>query len=435
MARAPAQYPGFCMWLWMLSPFVRRVVDWETSYNVISPVMLAPLLASSLSVWTAIRVGPRLLSGVFLPFSAVIGVCVYGLFLGAVQAGPVAAVYAWLNWVAPVFVGIHILARPRLAAETAMALFGAMSWGTLVIGSYGVWQYFEPQQWDIFWMAASEFTTAGLPLPQQIRVFSTMNSPAPFAYVMMAGLIVLLGEGQTIRWFAATPGLTAFALSLVRSAWGGFVIALGVIVLCSPIKQKGRYVALGALLVALALPLLTVGPIAEVVQARLDSVSAIDRDSSYLDRMSFYADFLSSAFGTPLGAGLGVTGLASRLGSTDGSLGEFGIFDSGVMDVFFTFGWLGAILLVSAGFITWTALKAASRNSYALSCAAIASGTVAQMMFSDTLIGASGMLVFPFAALATVQSRRQTRPSPASASMQSRRMQKKLVKASDPIPT
>jgi hypothetical protein len=251
----------------------------------------------------------------------------------------------------------------------------------------------------------------------------------------MAGLVVLLGEGQTIRWLAAAPGFTAFALSMVRSAWGGLVVAIGVVVLCSPIKHKARYVAMGAVLVALALPLLTVGPIAEVVQARLDTVSAIDRDSSYMDRMSFYADFLGTAFGTPLGAGLGVTGLASRLGSSDGSLGEFGVFDSGVMDVFFTFGWLGAILLLSAGFITWTAARAASKNGYALTCAAIATGTIAQMMFSDTLVGASGMLVFPFAALAIVQSRRQRRPSLAPVSLRSRKMPTRPVKVSEPFLT
>ncbi len=115
--QAPTSYFGFCMWLWLMTPFVRRVVDWQTSYNVLSPVMLAPLLASGLTLWTAFRLLPRSANKTFWPFYTILAICFYGLIVGAVQIGPSAAAYACLNWIVPVCVAIHILAHPRRAPD------------------------------------------------------------------------------------------------------------------------------------------------------------------------------------------------------------------------------------------------------------------------------------------------------------------------------
>ncbi len=100
--------------------------------------------------------------------------------------------------------------------------------------------------------------------------------------------------------------------------------------------------------------------------------------------------------------------LATRLASTNNKLGELGDFDSGIMDVFYTFGWLGAVLLWVVGNLIWTALKASAGTDSGVICLAIAGGTAAQLIFADTLLGSSGMLVFPFAALAIAESKRFT---------------------------
>ena len=431
-ARAPASYIGFCMWLWMLTPFVRRVVDWETSYNVLSLVMLAPLLASSLSIWTLVRVGPQLINKTYAPFFAIICVCVYSLLVGFIQAGPAPALYAFLNWVTPVFVGIHILANRQSAETFSRALFGSVSWGMLVIGCYGVWQYFSPQPWDVYWMEASQFTTAGSPFPQQIRVYSTMNSPGPFSLMMMAGLVVLPTEGGIIRWLAAAPGFTAFMLSLVRTAWGGWAVAVGIIILFAPMKRKIVYLAIGGVLLALALPLLAVGPVAEAVQARLDTISSLDDDVSYQERSSFYANFGATAFGAPFGTGLGVTGLASRLSAPDNGLGPYGDFDSGIMDVFFTFGWAGAIVLIATLRIVVAALMAGRQNGAAIASAAVATSMISMLISTDTLVGASGMLLFPFAAMSIARAKRTESPHVAAISRPSRVRKIQLTTGNNP---
>ena len=78
--------------------------------------------------------------------------------------------------------------------------------------------------------------TNGTPEPLGIRVFSTMNSPGPFANVLLAGLLILL----TNENFSARPRLRAVGylsfllLSLVRSAWIGWF--LGLLSLLSALK-------------------------------------------------------------------------------------------------------------------------------------------------------------------------------------------------------
>jgi hypothetical protein len=248
----------------------------------------------------------------------------------------------------------------------------------------------------------------------------------------MAGLVVLLGEGRRVRWLAAAPGFAAFMLSLVRAAWGGWVVAMGIIIFTARMKRRMAYLAIIGALAAVAFPLLTVGPIAEAVQARLNTATEIEADSSYRERVDFYGSFAATAFGTPLGVGLGTTGIASRLRSSDYALGDYGYFDSGIMDVFFTFGWLGAVVLLAAVSIAAEGLMATRRNGVAPIGAAIAIAAIAQMIFIDTLVGSSGMLVFPFAAVSIAQSKWAESSASALASRRSSATRRKFAAAPKP---
>lgn len=49
-ARFPAAYLVHVWWLWFLTPFVRRVVDFHSGWTEFSPIMLAPYVASLLMI-------------------------------------------------------------------------------------------------------------------------------------------------------------------------------------------------------------------------------------------------------------------------------------------------------------------------------------------------------------------------------------------------
>ena len=48
--------------------------------------------------------------------------------------------------------------------------------GGLVMGLYGLIQFFYLPEWDVYWLENAGMDSQGLPFPGLIRVFSTMNS-------------------------------------------------------------------------------------------------------------------------------------------------------------------------------------------------------------------------------------------------------------------
>lgn len=399
----PAHFLGFAIWLWMLVPLVRRLADWQSEHHVISPIIVAPVLVTAISVFSAWRSLPRVSNGLFSPYFAMFGVILWAYLVGVLNAGFAAPTYSLLNYSAPLFFAIHILNDVRFRDRNAEVVFSAFAWGTLVTGTYGVWQYFDPQIWDRIWMETSELVSIGSPLPQKVRVFSTMNSPAVFGMYMMAGLLIILTVQSKIRWLAAAPGFGAFMLSLVRSAWGGFAVGAIVLLAVASVRNKIRYVIITSILLALAVPLLTYGPVAQTIQARLETLSDTSADTSFRDRLRLYENFLD--YFSVIGNGLGTTGLSSRLTTNTGDLGKYGTFDSGIIDAFVTFGLFAPIIFIILIWMFVPAIYAARRNSNAMIAAAIASATASNMIFTQTISGAPGMLLFPFLAIAAVYIR------------------------------
>lgn len=398
-------YITFCYWLWMLTPFIRRLADWQSAFQPVSLVMLAPVLVSLLSVLTLVRTTRFPMPAVTQAFHILLAVCCYGAVLGALQGGLAAMVFSLLNWIVPLTMSLHILMFWRDAEEMARGLFRTLAWGALLMGLYGVLQYFQPQPWDLYWMAASQMTAIGRPEAQGMRVFSTMNSPGPFAVFMLAGLLVLLsGAARNIRWFAAGPALVAFLLTMVRSAWGGFAIGLFVMLMFAKGKTRIRYIMIAAASLVVAIPLLTVGPIAERVQDRMDTLAAIGEDDSFQTRISIYADLSGDILSNIFGFGLGSTGMATKLASSDGELAEFAVFDSGILNLIYVFGVIGASIFLFATVVICLKLQRyCSINDYSRVGAAIFTGCVLQNVFVGMFAGNVGMLVFPMAALALVQ--------------------------------
>ena len=143
--------------------------------------------------------------------------------------------------------------------------------GMLVMGLYGMVQFFVMPQWDVLWMVGSQMSSQGEPVPYGVRVFSTMNSSGPFAFAMMGALVFVLAAPQRIRWLAGAAGFISFCLCLVRSTWGGWVIALSIQLLQSSNRVRMRMIVSAVVLAGLSVPLLTVGPVAD----RLGQLSRI----------------------------------------------------------------------------------------------------------------------------------------------------------------
>ena len=407
--RKPALYIGFMWWVWFLTPAVRRLVDLHVGYTEASPVMLAPFLVTGAALAAVLPRLANLPRAYRLPFAFTAGGLLYAYTVGLLYNGPVAATFDLLTWGVPVVGGAYVLTRQNSAAAIRTATQRAFTWGLLVMGVYSLVQYFYLPPWDGFWMDNAGLGSIGVSEPQEVRVFSTLNSPGPFATVVMAGLLLAFSGKGVVNALGAAAGFVGFALSAVRSAWGGWVVGLLVVMASLPLRQRARFLSTLLLLGVIAVPLFTVGPVAELLSHRLSSVTNLQADTSYNDRLALYTDFSSFTSGNLMGQGLGGTGIAAGLRNSSAALQDL---DSGIIAVIYTFGLLGTLYYAGGAFFLFgTALRTGLRSRRPADAVyiGIMVGTVSQLAFGNVWGGAPGMVLWFFPCLYLAS--RQEQPS------------------------
>lgn len=413
--RYPVYHVGFVFWLIFLTPFVRRLIDYQAGFNPVSPVMLAPYLVAALPVFTVLRMLPQLQHRLLFPFFLILGGVLYGFLIGIVLNGPFSATFDLIQWGVPIIFAAYIGLGALEYEDLGRMVRSTFVWGTFVMGVYGVWQYFFLPAWDAYWMASAPLSSIGLPVPQLVRVFSTMNTPGPYANAMMAGLLLAIGVKHWLKWFAAGPGFAGFLLSLVRAAWGGWAVGLGWMLYRGGGAGRFRLLIVLGLLAAAFFPFTLIDTFSEAISNRFESISNLGQDSSMMARVRFYEDFLLVSFSNFVGDGLGSTGLATKL-SNAGSLGQLASFDSGIMILPFTLGWVGGILYI--GGMVWIVRNALGRvpgkDALLVTAQGITIGIVAQIFFGNIVTGVGGIIFWFFAALCLLALRQQQSGDPAS---------------------
>jgi hypothetical protein len=397
--RSPARYIGFVWWLWFLSPEVRRLADWSRgAFLPINAIQVAPLAVTMISALSLVRYYPILAQRRGLPVLLILAGLAYAFLVGVAANGLAAAIYDCAGWVYPILIGFHIMAHPRQFPGYRDTIVSTFIWGMLVMGGYGLVQFFVMPPWDALWMRGAQMYSQGDPVPMGVRVFSTMNSSGPFAFAMMGAMVYVMAATHRVRWIAAVLGFFSFALSLVRSAWGGWVIALWFQLIRSSNRVRLRIVVSAVLLAGLCVPLLAVGPVADRMQARLQTVVNLNDDQSYAARHEFYASFAKIAFTNLSGEGFGSTGTSTKLSNNGDQLGKYGNFDSGVMNIPFVLGWPGTLLYLSG--ILWLFMRAV-RESFRMRDDKFVSASLslgfaifAMLVFTNSLVGTGGLLLF-----------------------------------------
>src|SRR6185437_2781026 len=169
-AISPTHYLGYSWWLWFLASEVRRFVDFHSEWHSISPVVLTPLLVSGLTVITVARRLPSLNVRGFAGFGFVIVGLAYGFVVGIAKMGPFAATFAILNWSIPVAFAFHIAVSAAVYERLRATIVSTFAIGTLLMGAYGVVQYFTLPPWDEFWLVNVDMPSQGYPYPMMFRV-------------------------------------------------------------------------------------------------------------------------------------------------------------------------------------------------------------------------------------------------------------------------
>lgn len=392
--RYPILYIGFTWWMWFLTPLVRRLVDYQSGWVEPSPILLAPFLVTLVTLATFLQHLPKSYSQGGLPFVLACTGVFYGFLVGLIKTSPVTATRSLLDWLTPILFGFHLFMNWRDYPYYRQNIQRTFLWGVLVTGVYGVVQYLVAPEWDRFWLIKTEITTFGTPQPFGMRVWSTMHSSGPFAATMMAGLLLLFSSKEPLRIPAAAAGYLAFLLTLIRTMWGAWL--LGVITLLTSLKLRLQIRLIITILVmaVCVFPLTTIEPFSKIINARLQTFSNLEDDTSLNERSNIYDRNLNLALSTNLGEGIGNTYKINE----QGVLQEV-VVDSGILDILFTLGWFGAIpYLYGILQLMFTLFKypEARFDPFMSAARAISFSIFVTLIIANVIIGVTGVLFWGF---------------------------------------
>jgi hypothetical protein len=387
-------YISFTWWIWLLTPLLARLVDFRSGWDPQRLMLLSPFLVTLVSIATLFRSLPVAYLEGGLPFIVALAGIGYGTLIGLVNSSPINVARALLDWLCPLLLSFHLFANWRTYPEHRKSIQQTFLWGVLITGAYGIVQYIIAPEWDRLWLIESGLiSSAGKPEPLGIRVWSTMHSPGPFGHFMMVGLLLLFSHQSPLQVPAAGVGYLAFLLSLVRSAWAGWVLGLLSLVASLKPRLQMRLILSILVLSICVLPLTTIEPFSSNISKRVQSISNLDEDQSFNDRSGNYQANLAQSLVNILGDGIGGNWAVSN-----GSLSQI-IRDSGIIDTFLTLGLFGGIpyltgiILMLLRIVKSPQLRA---DPFMSATYAACLGSVLQLIFTTSTIGLPGMLLWSF---------------------------------------
>jgi hypothetical protein len=379
--RYPPLYIGFVWWILFVTAFVRRYADFRGgAFTDPSPILLAPYAAIVVCGHTLYFNLPKVREQGSAPFVLVFTSMLYGYLVGVIKNSPILATIKGLEWITPLLFGYHLYVHWYRYPEYGRHLRKVFLWGVILMGSYGIYQYLVAPDWDRLWLVSSKMITSGLPIPQGMRVWSTMNSPAPFGDYMATGLLLLLSSRNILVVPASAVGFLSFLLCMVRTAWLGWILGMFSLVVSLPHKQKIQILVTILVLAAIVIPLSTVEPFATTIGKRLQTLSDISTDNSANERQIAFGLLINDAISELIGKG-------------------FGGFDtdSAFLVLMIELGWFGAITYVSGfALCVFLVLTFKSKNDdvFLSTIQAILIKSLFFLLSAPTMRGAHGVMLW-----------------------------------------
>lgn len=167
--RYPFLYLSFMWWMWFLTPLVRRLADYKSSFTDPSPLLLAPYLVTAVTLVNVWQYLPTIYRRGGLAFILSFMGVFYGFFVGLIYRSPVQVGIALLEWLAPVLISFHFFVNWQDYPHYRKIIQRTFLWAVLVLGAYGIFQYLVAPEWDRLWLINADINSAGRP-------FSIRNS-------------------------------------------------------------------------------------------------------------------------------------------------------------------------------------------------------------------------------------------------------------------
>ena len=384
-------YVEFTLALWMFAPFIRRMADYEAGFREPSLFLLVPFLVTLISAFRLRGLLRPRTRGLILPLALIACALLLGINVGLVNGEISRTTQAIVNWVTPICFGLYIAQLYPEYPHLKFAIQRTLLIGGFIIGVYGLYQFLVAPAWDCAWMKNIYIDLVppsfGQPEPLAIRVFSTLNSPGVLSTYLMVILSIAVSQGGWKGLCVAGPVAISFLLSQDRTAWIGWLITM-LSLLLLPAKAtaatlRRRVLWIIASVAVVGSFLLFTPPFDQIVEQRLDTMSALDKDGSVAERIGEYKWVLAYMEREPLGMGIVSAPAFNRMP-----------VDGGPMHLLLSYGWPGAVLF-SAGVATlffFMILTPVPSDTLAATARAIIFGLSFQFLSGNVLIGAQGLL-------------------------------------------
>jgi len=366
--------------MWALFPMIRRLIDWKLGAAPVSIISVIPLISLLLAVIPFVYGGRlRLLDrdlrlAAWLWFGGFTFSFVVALTSGS--GGAAAALYAYLGFALPAVFGLWFATVRGSMTELYDKVAITALWLCTALSLYAIVQFVRPPEWDVQWMLNAKIVAFGVPLPYQLRAFSTLNGPGTYAdFVLFSVMLNLprLRKPTPLAIGQLGVALAGLLLTLVRGDWGALIVGVIVYIALTPDRARNFNIMIGVvfvlgLFVANVSSLLGNSAAGSDLQNRLDTFGNLGNDVSYNERSRYFDGPLQEALRTPLGLGLGVLGTAAKIGSGGQTLD----FDNGYIARFTEMGYFGTLCYLSTigftavvAFRRWRAYKRLGREDLA----------------------------------------------------------------------
>ncbi len=393
--KSPIEYIGLCWWVCFLTPFLRRIADFQSGYTEPSPILLAPYLIILATIPNAWKYFHKLTAKEGIPFLLVSMGIIYSFMIGVVTRQPFPVFRGLLDWICPLLFGFHLWVNWRDYPKYHKVVLDVFTLGILVMGSYGIYQYLVAPDWDRFWLINSGLIEShGRGEPMDLRVWSTLNSAESFAGIMAPGLLLLFNNSSALTLPASVVGYVSFLLSLVRTGWLGWGIGFFSLMTNLQPKMQLRLILTVMIMMALTIPLINNDAFSETINQRLTTLTDMENDASAIGRQEIYISLLSAALVSFVGKGLG--------GDT---------FDSAILSMLINLGWIGTLPYISGLMILivqFMKISDPTAKSVAIGYRAAIISVLVRLPFNSSTQGTSGMILWGFLAMGLAADRYYT---------------------------
>jgi putative inorganic carbon (HCO3(-)) transporter len=331
----------FVVVVWILSRFVRRLIDWQMGgFESLTVLSLLPMMTSLTLIIPTIPRLQRLPNRISQALLLIVGPTLVATVIGIASYGSAAIIDAG-GWLLPLLFIPYYAARPTPLAERLSTLRQVVVLAAIV-AAYGWFQFVYLPPWDAMWLRESGMTSSmGQAETMSVRVWGTLSSSGPAAAFWASALGLLMCGVRPAPARGALHGMligSVLLLSRVRVCWLSPIVGLLTYGALRGRRGAGEAVGFGVL-IAIVVAIAMMLPGGDLVSDRLQSFGNLEQDNSLRTRLRIVSELVDSVAAHPFGEGIGYMS-ASRI---SGGGGKVTGLDNGFGAVAYSLGLPGAM--------------------------------------------------------------------------------------------